>query len=196
MTPGRTDRMALFNRKKPRDTSALHAALTRGTLDHFETVYEPAWVHYRYEHDTLLTLALTNADSPSRVAICNRLLDDGADVREAMPLHRFLARNQHDFTAEAPLLQRLLDAGADVNEVDSKVGTPLETLAGKFKFSDVELGPFYDVLLARPDLDLLQVSIFGRTVLGNLRKWSGGRGELVVRAEQTLADRGIPVPPP
>ena len=123
MTRGRTDRMALFNRKKPRDTSALHAALTRGTLDHFETVYEPAWVHYRYEHDTLLTLALTNADSPSRVAICNRLLDDGADVREATPLHRFLARNQHDFTAEAPLLQRLLDAGADVNEVDSKVGT-------------------------------------------------------------------------
>ena len=197
MTPRRTwSDVALFNRNKPRDTSALHAALTRGTLEDFEKVYEPAWVRYQYEHDTLLTLALTNADSPSRIAICNRLLDDGADVRQAMPLHRFLARNQHDFTAEAPLLQRLLDAGADVNQVDSKVGTPLETIAGKFKFSDGELGPFYDVLLARPDLDLLQPSIFGRTVLGNLRNWSGGRGELATRAEQTLADRGIPVPPP
>jgi len=52
------------------------------------------------------------------------------------------------------------------------------------------------VLLARPDLDLLQPSFFGRTVLANLRKWSAGRGELVIRAEQTLIDRGIPVPPP
>ncbi|WP_457189533.1 hypothetical protein [Nocardioides sp. P5_E3] len=188
--------MGLFNRNKPRDTSALHAALTRGTYADFEKVYDPAWVNYEFEHDTLLSLALTNADSPSRVAITNRLLDDGADVREAMPLHRFLDRGEHDFAAEAPLLKRLLDAGANVNAVDSKVGTPLETLAAKFKFSDVTLTPFYDVLLARPDLDLLQAGLDGRTVLTNLRKWSAKRGELVIRAEQTLTDRGIPVPPP
>lgn len=186
----------MFNRHKPRDTSALHAALTRGTYADFEKVYDPAWADYEFEHDTLLSLALTNADSPSRVAIANRLLDDGADVHEAMPLHRFLDRNGHDFAAEAPLLKRLLDAGADVNHVDSKVGTPLETLAAKFKFSDATLTPFYDVLLARPDLDLLQPGLDGRTVLTNLRKWSAKRGELVIRAEQTLTDRGIPVPPP
>ena len=188
--------MALFNRNKPRDTSALHAALTRGTFADFEAVYDSAWVSYEFEHDTLLSLALTNADSPSRVAIAHKLLDDGADVRKATPLHRFLARNEHDFVAEAPLLKRLLDAGADINEVDSKVGTPLETLAAKFKFSDATLTPFYDVILARPDLDLLQPGLDGRTVLVNLRKWSAKRGELVIRAEQTLRDRGIPVPPP
>ena len=77
----------------------------------------------------------------------------------------------------------MLDAGAGVNESMAKFGTPLETIAAKFKFSDIDLAPFYDVLLARPDLDLLQKSIYGRTVLGNLRHWSGGRGELVVRAE-------------
>ncbi|NYE38718.1 hypothetical protein F4692_003868 [Nocardioides cavernae] len=188
--------MGLFNRSKPRDTDALHAALTHGTLAELEKVYEPAWVDLQLESGTLLTLALSNKDTAQRVAMANRLLDDGADVTKGQPLHVLLGRNQHDFTAEAPLLARMLDAGADVNEGHKKFGTPLETIAAKFKFSDADLAPFYDVLLARPDLDLLQDSIFGRTVLGNLRHWSGGRGELVVRAEQTLTDRGIPVPPP
>lgn len=188
--------MGLFNRNKPRDTSALRAALTRGTVADFEKVYEPAWVSYEFEHDTLLSLALTNSDSPARIAISNRLLDDGADVHKAMPLHRFMARNQHDFVAEAPLLTRLLDAGADVNAVVAKFGTPLETLAAKFTFSDMALTPFYDVLLARPDLDLLQPGMGGRPVLVNLRKWSAQRGELVIRAGQTLTDRGIALPPP
>jgi hypothetical protein len=188
--------MGLFNRSKPRDTNALYAALTHGTLAELEKVYESAWVNYEFESGTPLTLALTNKDTSQRVAIANRLLDDGADVREGRPLHVLLGRNQHDFAAEAPLLERMLDAGADVNEVTAKFGTPLETIAAKFKFSDVELTPFYDVLLARPDLDLLQQSMDGRTVLGNLRKWAGGRGELVIRAEQTLTDRGIPLPPP
>ena len=188
--------MGLFNRSKPRDTNALYAALTHGTLAELEKVYEPAWVNYEFESGTPLTLALTNKDTTQRVAIANRLLDDGADVREGRPLHVLLGRNQHDFDAEAPLLTRLLDAGADVNEVMAKFGTPLETIAGKGKFSDVELTPFYDVLLARPDLDLLRDSVDGRTVLGNLRKMSALRGELAIRAEQTLTDRGIPVPPP
>lgn len=188
--------MGLFKRSAPRDTSALHAALTRGTPEDFEKVYDPAWVGYEFEHDTLLSLALTNDDPASRIAIANRLLDDGADVHSATPLHRFLGRNVHGFTAEAPLLKRLLDAGADVNAVVAKFGTPLETLAAKFKFSDVVLTPFYDVLLARPDLDLLQPGLSGRPVLVNLRKWSARRSELVIRAEQTLTDRGIAVPPP
>lgn len=188
--------MGLFKRSAPRDTSALHAALTHGTYEDFEKVYDQAWVGYEFEHDTLLSLALSNDDSASRIAIVNRLLDDGADARAAAPLHRFLGRNVHDFDAEAPLLKRLLDAGADVNEVLPKFGTPLETLAAKFMFSDVVLTPFYDVLLARADLDLLQPGMSGRPVLVNLRKWSAKRGELVIRAEQTLTDRGIPVPPP
>jgi hypothetical protein len=188
--------MGLFSRSKPHDTNALYAALTHGTLAELEKVYEPAWVNYEFESGTPLTLALTNKDTTQRVAIANRLLDDGADVRDGRPLHVLLGRNQHDFKAEASLLERMLDAGADVNEVIAKFGTPLETIAGKGKFNDIELTPFYDVLLARPDLDLLQQSTDGRTVLGNLRKMSALRGELVIRAEQTLADRGIALPPP
>ncbi|HXH81052.1 hypothetical protein [Nocardioides sp.] len=188
--------MGLFKRNAPRDTNALYAALTHGTIEDLEGVYEPAWVNYDFESGTPLALALSNANTDQRVAIANRLLDDGADVRQGQPLHRFLGRNQHDFVAEAPVLERMLDAGADVNEVVAKFGTPLETLAAKGKFSDVELTSFYDVLLARSDLDLLRQSVDGRTVLGNLRKMSALRGELVIRAEQTLTDRGITVPPP
>ena len=188
--------MGLFNRNKPRDTNALYAVLSHGTIDELDAVYEPAWVGFDFQGETLLCLALTNKDTTQRVTLANRLLDDGADVRDGHPLHVLLGRNQHDFAAEAPLLERLLDAGADVNEVIAKFGTPLETIAGKGKFSDVELTPFYDVLLARPDLDLLQQSTDGRTVLGNLRKMSTLRGDLVMRAEQTLTDRGVPLPPP
>ncbi|MCP3421681.1 hypothetical protein [Nocardioides pinisoli] len=153
-------------------------------------------MNHDHESGTTLVLALTNSDTTQRVAIANRLLDDGADVSRRHPLHVLLARNEHDFAAEAPLVERLLDAGVDVNEVLPNDGTPLETLAARFKFSDVTLTPFYDVLLARPDLDLLRHGKNGRTVLGNLRKWSAKRAELVIRAEQTLTDRGIPVPPP
>lgn len=187
--------MGLFNRK-PRDTNALHAALTHGTLEDLEKVYEPAWVNYEFESGTLLTLALMNNDTEQRVAIANRLLDDGVDVRHGSPLHVLLGSNDHDFEAEVPLLERLLDAGADVNEVIAKFGTPLESLAAKMRFSDAELRPFYDVLLARPDLDLLQPSVDKRTVLGNLRKMFALRGDLVTRVEQTLTDRGIALPPP
>ena len=188
--------MGLFRRNTPRDTSALYAVLTHGTLAELDRVYEPAWVNYDFESGTPLGLALGNSDTTQRVAIANRLLDDGADVRRGRPLHRLLGRNQHDFTAEAPLLERMLDAGADVNEVIPTFGTPLETIAAKGKFSDVDLTPFYDVLLARPDLDLLRKSLRGNTVLVNLRKMAARRGELVIRAEQTLIDRGTPVPPP
>ncbi|MCD4533682.1 hypothetical protein LRP67_06270 [Nocardioides sp. cx-169] len=180
----------------PRDTAELYRALTYGTVDDLNRVYEPAWVNYAYASGTPLTLALSNPDTSQRVAIANRLLDDGADVREGQPLHLLLGRNEHDFTGEAKLLERMLDAGADVNEVVAKFGTPLETIAAKLKFSDAILTPYYDVLLARPDLDLLRPSLRGDTVLVNLRKMVGRRDELVVRAEQALTDRGIPVPPP
>jgi len=145
---------------------------------------------------TLLTLGAGNGDPASRVAIVNRLLDDGADVTIGRPLHNLVGANKHDFAVEASLLQRMLDLGADVNEVSAKFGTPLETAAAKFKFSDDDLAPFYDVLLARPDLDLVQPGLDGRLVLVNLRKWYAKRGALVERAEALLRERGIPLPDP
>ena len=103
-------------------------------------------------------------------------------MRTGQPLHVLLGRNQHDFTAEAPLLARIFDQGADVNEVMKKFGTPLETIAAKFKFSDVELEPFYDILLARPDLDLLEQCLDGHgarepaEVVGRTRRAGDPRG--------------------
>jgi hypothetical protein len=182
----------------PSDTSALHAVLTHGTIDELDTVYRRRWVHYEFSGGTtLLNLALTNRDPAQRVALANRLIDDGADVTRWAPLHVLFGRNDHDFALEAPLVQRLLVQGAEVNRVvrDKKRGTPLESLAGKAKFSDRDLAPFYDVLLAWPGLDLLQTSSHDRTVLDNLRRLAPLRAELVRRAEQTLLDRGIPVPP-
>lgn len=161
--------MRLFRRNGPRDTSALYRVARHGTIAELERIYDARWVNLDLGFDTLLTLALSNSDTTQRVAIAHRLLDDGADVLRERPLHVLLGRNDHDFVNEALLLERMLEQGADVNEIYPGFGTPLETIAAKFKFSDVQLAPFYDVLLARPDLDLLQ---------------------------QSLADRGIPIPPP
>lgn len=189
--------MGLFNRSKPRDTNALYAALGRGTLEEFLAVYEPSYVTYDgFSSGTLLELALRNTNLEGRVAIANRLLDDGADVTVGIPLHVLVGGNNHDIAAEAPLLERMLDMGADVNKVDGKAGTPLETAAERFKYSDKTLTPFYDVFLARPELDLLQPGQDGRPVLVNLRKWYAKRGELVERCEALLRERGIPVPEP
>ena len=83
--------MGLFSRGTPSDTSAMHAALKRGTLEDLEKVYKPAMVNYDgFATGTLLGLALSNSNHAQRVAIANRLLDDGADVRCRQPLHRLL----------------------------------------------------------------------------------------------------------
>ncbi|WP_185994236.1 hypothetical protein [Nocardioides campestrisoli] len=86
----------------------------------------------------------------------------------------------------------MLDLGADVNEVYPGFGTPLETIARKFTFSDSTLRPFYDVLLERPDIDLLAPSEGGEPVVVRLRKWYAKRGELVERIEAKLTEQGIP----
>lgn len=183
--------MGWLTKDKPRDTSALHAALTHGTLDDFLAVYEPAYVSYDgFSGASLLSLAVGND-----VAIASRLLDDGADVTVHHPVHVLLGRADHDFDAEPALLERMLDLGADVNAVLPRFGTPLETIAGAFKYRDATLTPFYDVLLARPDLDVLAPGLDGRPVLVNLRKWSAKRADLVARCEALLTERGIPVPP-
>ena len=189
--------MGWLKRSRPRDTDALFAALTHGTLEELLAVYDPSYVDYDgFSSGTLLTLALTNEDPAQRVAIANRLLDDGADVTVGQPLHVLLGRGEHDVDAEAVLLERMLDAGADVKEVLPKRGTPLETVAAQFAFSDRDLTPFYDVLLARPDIDLLGPGLSGRPVLLTLRKWYAKRGELVERVEALLTERGVPLPDP
>lgn len=190
--------MPLFRRVGPKDTSRLFGALSRGTFEEFLDAYDPRIVNWDgYATGSLLTLALSNRRQvEERVKIVERLLDDGADVTVGQPLHVLLGGNTHDFDSEVRLLERLLDEGADVNESTSRDGTPLETIAARFKYDDRTLTPVYDVLLRRPDIDLLRPGLSGRPVLVNLRKWYARRAVLVERCEALLTERGIPLPPP
>ena len=186
--------MAWFKRDK-RDSSALHGAAARGSFEEFTAVYDPADKDMDFSGASLLGLALGNGDPAARVAIAGRLLDDGADpTAHGNELHVLLGATAHDFDTEPALLKRMLDAGADVNRFLPRFGTPLETLAEVFKFSDETLAPFYDVLLAREDLDLLQEGNFDKSVFANIKQISAKRSELLARAEAHLTARGIPIP--
>lgn len=192
--------MGLFRKSRSvEEGQQLRRLAKRGSLDEFLALYRPADATDPDLGVDLLFAAVHNKDFGARTGIAERLLDDGADAtavhKNAGILQHLLSYGVHDFPAEVPLLQRLLAEGADVNRVDPKNGTPLEALAAQFKFSDEQLAPFYDVLLAHPDLDPLQDSVFDRTVLGNVRNWRDGRPDLVARLEQLLVDRGRPVPP-
>ncbi len=202
--------MRLFQKRRTIEEGQQLRSAANRTAEEFFAIYRRSDATYRRSDVNdpnamlgrdLLREALMNTNSSAdKIAIANRLLDDGADPSlDARPrgltmLHVFLAFGR-DFEAEAPLLQRLLDGGADINRVAGKAGTPLETLAEKFKYSDEVLAPFYDVLLADPRLDPLQPSYFKRTVLGNIRMWSKRRPDLLARLERLLEERGIPIPP-
>lgn len=188
--------MGWFSRE-PRDTSALSAALRRGSHDEFLKVYEPKFVNYDgYSGTTLLDMALRNSNPEARVSIAHRLLDDGAKAGIGIPLHSLLGNNAHDFAAEPALLHRLLESGADVNQSLARSGTPLEALAGVGKFTDAQLQPFYDVILDWPALDLLRPGRVAPTVLATLRRGYARRACLVEQAEAVLTARGVPLPPP
>jgi hypothetical protein len=170
-----------------------------GGMEDFLAVYESGQATSWTSGDgrTLLTLALANTDPVARVAIANRLLDDGADASVRVGPERFttphllLGHTSHEADAEAPLLKRLLDGGADVNaEVPGRWGTPLRTLARQAKFSDAELAPFYDVLFARPDLDLLRPDSAGISAWEDARRKRPRRQGLVDRMEDHLRRHG------
>lgn len=183
-------------RKTPPDTSALHTVLRTGSVDQLDGLYSSSMVDYDgYAHGSLLTIALGNSSPTDRAGLAHRLLDDGADVTQHYPLHVFLASNARDAVPDVPLLERLLEHGADVNGRCPRFGeTPLETLATKFKFSDADLQPLYDVLLSRSEIDVLRPGLDGRLVLVNLRNWYALRGSLVEQVEEMLRRRGITPP--
>ncbi|MBI9114690.1 hypothetical protein [Sanguibacter suaedae] len=178
--------------------SAMSAA-RRSTLDRFLRIYEPgsvgSWVSSTGE--TLLHCALQNGQPENRVAIAMHLLDDNADPAALIlperytTLHLLFAHNVHDVEAEVPLLKRLISGGADANIVAGRGwGTPLQTLASRLKFSDEELEPFYDVLFAQPDLDLLREGESGRSTLESARLMANDRQKLAERMEDYLHAHG------
>lgn len=193
--------VSFFRRGRSADeTEALLGLAKRGSLEEFLAAYRDSDAGDPELGPRLLADALANRDPATRVAIGNRLLDDGADASWSSPhgstmAHILLGQVKHDVAGEAPLLQRLLDGGADINRVVPKHGTPLELIVDQFNLSEADLAPIYDVVFARPDLDLLQTSLYDNSVLTNFRKAAQLRPDLVARAEAYLTDHGVAVPP-
>lgn len=199
--------MGLFNRRPTPATPELPnrtlATVARyGTWEEFSTFYRPSDVNRSYDGRWLLLEALSNKPEV-RDAIVARLLADGVDCGVVTDsgltaLHLLFAklRRGTDLAPVVRFAREFLERGADVNRVHPKEGTALELAMEGSPCSDAELAPLYDVLLARPEIDLLAISRFGRTVLDNVRTWADMRADLVARMEATLRDRGVPVPPP
>jgi len=128
----------------------------------FLAVYDPAVTPtYQSEAagDTVLFGALFNPDPDARVAIANRLLDDGADPSivtrsGATVLHVLLTNPDLDAEGDAQVLRRLLAGGAPINRIDSKRGAPLAILFDNYTLEDDEAEPLYEAFFERPDLDL------------------------------------------
>jgi hypothetical protein len=176
--------------------------INKWNYEEFEAVYEPqdatAWLDSRGA--TVLQLALRNRVPATLVAITNRLLDDGADAtlitrsEQVNVLHLLFSQKRHDFALEVPLVGRLLDSGADLNWVSPVWGTPLQILNGQGKFSDAELAPFYDVIFARPEVDLLKPGERGWSSLESVRRAGPRRSDLRERMEAYLTQHGQAVP--
>lgn len=179
------------------DIGALSSAVS---AEEFLDRYEP-WMAASWRDsfgDPLLARALANHDPVTRVDLASRLLDDGADASAqyengGTAAHMLLAQVHHNPEVEAPLLERLFDGGADVNKVvrTKALGTPLNALVGKFKFSDEFFAPFYDVFFSRGDLDLQGEMMNGHSGMNILRKSAELRPELLRRAEEYLRARGV-----
>lgn len=176
-------------------TSAHTAAKSR-SYEEFLAVYDGDALAVHSTGLTLLHRALGNRHLDARVAIANRLLDDGANAAAVVlpegysALHILFGQTSHDFVHEAALLDRLLDGGADVNRNAARWGTPLQTLAGTLKYSDDELMPFYTVLFARPGLDLLTPAGDGRSTFETSRLLGEHRAELTALMKRYLDAHG------
>lgn len=106
---------------------------------------------------TLLHIALTNGDPSARVAIAERLLDDGADavIPDAglTTLHVLFGNPQHDYEAEAGLVERLLAGGADVNAMSKRAGTPIVVALDRSIVPLSAAAPLMEALIQHSSID-------------------------------------------
>ncbi|MDQ0647509.1 hypothetical protein QFZ53_001705 [Microbacterium natoriense] len=129
------------------------------SYEDFLAVYDPSWAtSVEPDGRTALAGAVANNDPIARVAIANRLLDDGANPAVHQPfssvLHNLLSKKNLDPVRDAALLRRLLDGGADVNLSVPKHGRPFSVFLQQSGLRPADRQPFYDVLFSRDDLDL------------------------------------------
>ncbi|NQX12103.1 hypothetical protein HQQ80_10745 [Microbacteriaceae bacterium VKM Ac-2855] len=128
------------------------------------SVYDPVTMH-NYVKDGIggfLSKAMANEDPVARLAIANRLLDDGADPSlvstdgdRVNVLHVLWGRDRdRDPEPEAALIARLLDGGADINLRSPRFGLPLTMLSQKIVATPEYLPAVFAAITAhsRPDL--------------------------------------------
>lgn len=130
----------------------------RGSYDEFLKAYSPAdATQLAAGGRPLLFKSVTNPDIDARVAITERLLDDGADPSVVSNgvnvLHVFFGTRVHDAEKEVLMLRRLIEGGADINQVSKRSGPPLAVLIEHGPRPESACLPFYDVIFAQPNLD-------------------------------------------
>ncbi|MFC7431785.1 MULTISPECIES: hypothetical protein [unclassified Agrococcus] len=134
-------------------TMAVGAALG-GTYDEFVEAYGDGQGH---DPTALLEEAFRNTDPVARVAIANRLLDDGADAAFVSDGYNALSllfgQLEHLPQEEAALIRRLIEGGLDVNFRSRRGERPIQQLT-LISHPDADAVPMYDALLEAKDLDL------------------------------------------
>ncbi|MFW0791379.1 hypothetical protein [Gordonia sp. CPCC 205333] len=126
------------------------------SYDEFLALYDPADLANQPQ---ALVGAIANKNVQLRVAITQRLLDDGANAAyqegSVNVLHGLFDRiDKHNVQLEAPMAKRLIELGADVNLYSKRTPTPFVLMLKNDKLPGEEAAPFYDIFLDRPELDL------------------------------------------
>lgn len=126
----------------------------KGTYEEFLEVFDPEV----NDPTDMLFNGLTNMDPETRAAICNDMLDRGADASRVEygqnALTVLLGRHRHLGSGDAALAQRLVDGGADVNYRERR-GSLVAQLAVEIRVDDDEQRrPLYEALFGSGELDL------------------------------------------
>lgn len=135
-----------------------------GTYEEFMAVYDPVTMPFTATASGLgyLGKALANRDPVARLAIANRLLDDGADASlvsvdgdRINVLHVLWGtERERDVEGEAALIGRLLDGGADIDLRSPRFGLPLRRLVSEISTTTEYLRAAFVAVTehSRPDL--------------------------------------------
>ncbi|SEF12119.1 hypothetical protein SAMN04489740_4187 [Arthrobacter alpinus] len=169
-------------------TTLVYLAMA-GTADEFLAAYEGSGA----APTSLLLDALSHSDAASRVVKAIRLLDDGADATVVSngnnAINVLLGQRDHEVEGEAAVLQRLIDGGADINHPDRRGAVPLLQILRMATLNDAEMVPYYDVIFARPGLDLDRPEMPKNTSEKTVREriFASGGFRRVIMRERVLA---------
>ena len=124
----------------------------KGNYEEFLEVFDPEV----NDPTDMLFNGLTNKDPKTRAAICNDMLDRGADatvVDYGQNTLTLLLSHDELGDGDPALVQRLVDAGADVNFRESHGDTPIKLAVKIGAESDEQRRPIYEALFSK-DVDL------------------------------------------